>query len=96
MTHSHPNMSQVPANDAPYGVECRALFEASPGYVLVGADADALELCCLAGYMARFDDGAYIKTVLEGDKELGTDIHSINARALGLDRSERHGCADWR
>ncbi|UFS66954.1 DNA polymerase [Paracoccus denitrificans] len=85
MTHSDPNVAQVPSGRAEFGHECRELFEASEGFVLVGCDADALELRCLAGYMAPFDGGAYIETVLSGDKALGTDMHSVNARALGLD-----------
>jgi len=85
MTHSNPNMAQVPTNGAPFGEDCRSLFTASQGYVLVGCDADALELRCLAGYMAKYDQGAYIETILSGDKSLGTDMHSVNARALGLD-----------
>lgn len=88
MTHSRPNMGQVPAVRSPYGTECRALFKAAPGYVLVGADADALELRDLAGYMAAYDGGAYIKTVLEGKKADGTDMHSVNCRALGMDPKE--------
>ncbi len=88
MTHQRPNIAQVPAikrktgETQPYGKECRELFTASPGKVLVGCDADALELRDLAGYMARYDGGAYIRTVLEGRKEDGTDMHSVNARAL--------------
>lgn len=85
MTHSRPNMGQVPASYSPYGTECRALFIVPPGKVLVGADAAALELRDLAGYMAAYDGGEYVKVVLEGDKSKGTDIHSVNARALGLD-----------
>ncbi|TAJ97135.1 MAG: DNA polymerase [Reyranella sp.] len=85
MSHSKPNMSQVPSVKKPYGKEFRALLMAGAGLVLVGADADALELRCLAHYMAKYDGGAYIKTVLEGNKENGTDMHSVNARALGLD-----------
>ncbi|MET3601137.1 DNA polymerase [Martelella mangrovi] len=88
MTHSHPNCAQVPSGDSPYGHECRSLWVAKGrGKVLVGADADALELCCLAGYMARHDNGDYVRVVLEGDKSNHTDIHSVNARALGCDRS---------
>lgn len=99
MTHAKPNMAQVPGvklgkDDKPlyglsgfFGAECRALFTVPKGKKLVGADASALELRCLAGYMARFDDGAYIRTVLEGKKEDGTEIHSVNARALGCDRA---------
>jgi DNA polymerase I-like protein with 3'-5' exonuclease and polymerase domains len=86
MTHSKPNMAQVPSGKVKYGHECRALFIANKGQVLVGCDADALELRCLAGYMARWDDGAYIKTILEGKKEDGTDMHTLNAKALGCDR----------
>ena len=85
MAHSGPNMGQVPAAYSPYGKECRECFGASPGYVLVGIDADALELRDLAGYMRRYDGGAYVETVLRGDKRLGTDMHSVNARALGMD-----------
>lgn len=86
MTHQRPNMAQVPSGSAPYGKECRALFTAGPGLKLVGVDADALELRCLAHYMAKHDGGAYIKTILEGRKEDGTDMHSVNARALGCSR----------
>lgn len=88
MTHSNPNLAQVPkaSSAVPYGAECRECFCADEGYVLVGNDADALELRDLAGYMASFDGGAYIETVLKGDKSKGTDMHTINAKALGCDR----------
>lgn len=85
MTHSNPNVAQVPKVGSHFGAECRELFTASKGYVLVGCDADALELRCLAGYMAAYDAGEYIRTVLSGDKAVGTDMHSVNSRALGLD-----------
>lgn len=85
MTHNNPNIGQVPSVRALWGPECRELFEASRGFVLVGCDADALELRCLAGYMAAYDGGDYIQTVLAGDKSLGTDMHSVNCRALGMD-----------
>ena len=86
MTHSKPNVAQVPGNHALYGETCRACFTADPGHTLMGCDADALELRDLAGYMALYDGGAYIQTVLKGDKKLGTDMHSINARIIGCDR----------
>jgi DNA polymerase I len=85
MTHMSPNLAQVPASYSPYGHECRELFCVPKGYTLIGCDASALELCDLAGYMGFYDNGAYIDVVLKGDKKLGTDIHSTNARALGLD-----------
>lgn len=85
MTHLEPNLGQVPSVKVPYGKDCRALFMASTGYVLVGCDADSLELRLLAGYMAAYDDGAYIDVILKGDKSLGTDMHSVNCRALGME-----------
>jgi DNA polymerase-1 len=90
MTHSSPNVSQVPACYSPYGTEFRELFEARAYFVLVGADADALELRDLAHFMAMYDGGEYTKTVLEGDKKKGTDMHSVNARALGLDPTKAY------
>ncbi len=56
--------------------------------MLVGADAAALELRCLAGYMAMYDNGDYVRTVLEGKSEDKTDIHNVNARALGCTRPQ--------
>lgn len=90
MTHSNPNVAQTPTAHAPYGMECRSLFTSTAGFVLVGCDADSLEARCLAGYMARYDLGAYVETLLKGDKSNGTDIHSQNARGLGLDPSKSY------
>jgi DNA polymerase I-like protein with 3'-5' exonuclease and polymerase domains len=78
MTHSGPNLAQVPSVKAPYGEECRALFMVPKGRKLVGADASGLELRCLAHYMGRWDHGEYAKVILEGD------IHSVNQTAAGL------------
>ena len=77
-THSYPNVAQVPASKSPYGKECRALFGPPKGWLLVGADASGLELRCLAHFMARYDGGAYIKVLLEGD------VHTLNQQAAGL------------
>jgi len=104
MTHSKPNGANVPGVGAEYGRECRELFRASPGKKLVGCDADALELRCLAHFMAQYDGGEYVQTVLLGKKEEGTDMHSVNARALGCDRDVAkvwfyafiYGAGDWK
>lgn len=85
MTHMYPNVGQVPAVRSPYGTECRACFGVPPDKEQVGADADALELRCLAHFMAAFDGGEYVRAVNEGKKSDGTDAHSVNARAIGLD-----------
>jgi DNA polymerase I-like protein with 3'-5' exonuclease and polymerase domains len=85
-THSNPNIAQVPKVGSPYGQECRALFLSTVSkVVLVGVDLSGIELRLLAHYMARYDGGAYAKAVVEGKSEDGTDVHSLNAKALGLD-----------
>ena len=95
MTHSRPNLSQVPkvqsGKDGPlrgeeggWGYECRSLFCATHGRVMVGCDAEGLELRMLGHYMAYYDGGAYARTVVEGKKEDGTDVHSVNQRGAGL------------
>lgn len=78
MTHSKPNVTQVPSVRKPYGRQCRELFIAGPGKKIVGADVAGLELRMLAHYMARYDDGEYAKVILEGD------VHTHNQRAAGL------------
>lgn len=79
----HHDVVNVPkaAEHVFFGKEMRSLFTASTGRVLVGHDADGLELRMLAHYM---DDPEYTKTLLEGKKEDGTDIHSVNQRLAGL------------
>ena len=77
-THSDPNVAQVPSTGAAFGKECRELFHAPSGYVLLGADASGLELRCLAHYMCRYDGGRYGQEILEGD------IHTANQQAAGL------------
>ena len=75
MTHSSPNMAQVPAVYSPYGEECRSCWIVPEGYKLVGVDASGLELRMLAHYMG---DQEYTNEILNGD------IHSANQSAAGL------------
>lgn len=63
MTHSSPNVSQVPRVSSPFGPECRRCWTARPGWWLVGADASGLELRMLAHELARWDGGEYAKIV---------------------------------
>lgn len=84
-THSHPNVSQVPAAKSAYGKECRSLWRPFPGEKQVGVDAAGLELRCLGHYLYQFDGGVWAKSVVEGTKDEGTDVHTLNAVALGLD-----------
>lgn len=88
MTHHSPNLNvpKVVVKDGQvvwgsagkYGADCRSCFRARDGWVLVGCDASGLELRMLAHYMARWDNGAYGKIILDGD------IHTENQTAAGL------------
>jgi len=81
MTHMKPNMAQIPNSGSPYGPECRQCWTVEEGNVLVGCDASGLELRMLAHYMK---DDAYVKTVTEGSSKDGTDVHTVNQKAAGL------------
>lgn len=65
-THSEPNLANIPVH-SPLFAECRALFKAPEGRVLVGTDAAKLELVMLAHYLFPFDDGEYAELVRSGD-----------------------------
>jgi DNA polymerase I-like protein with 3'-5' exonuclease and polymerase domains len=81
MTHSSPNMAQIPNSGSIYGPECRECWTVETGNVLVGCDASGLELRMLAHYMK---DDNYVKTVTEGSSKDGTDVHTQNQKAAGL------------
>jgi len=93
MTHFEPNIAQVPASRAPYGEACRRLFTVPTGKKLVGCDAEGLELRLLAHYMAKWDNGDYVRAVTEGNKEDGTDAHTLNQKALGF--NSRDNAKTW-
>lgn len=94
-THVSPNIAQVPKVQKDkagtilsglaggFGFECRSLFTVPPGWFLVGADMAGLELRCLGHYLSIFDDGEYIKVVLDGD------VHTVNKEAAGLDTRDQ-------
>tara|TARA_R100000742_G_C4279678_1_gene105261 strand:- start:17125 stop:18897 length:1773 start_codon:yes stop_codon:yes gene_type:complete len=75
MTHSHPNMAQIPSSSSPYGKECRSCWIVPEDYKLVGIDASGLELRMLAHYL---NDEDYTNEILNGD------IHTTNQKLAGL------------
>ena len=79
-SHVSPNMAQVPSVGHAYGAECRALFTAPEGWLLVGTDAAGLELRALGAWLAHFDDGEYAKLVSTD----GFDVHTYNAKLFGI------------
>lgn len=78
---THRNIVNIPQAKSFYGKRMRQIFISSPGMVLVGTDSDANQIRMLC---ARMGDDVYTDNVLNGRKEDGTDIHSVNMRAAGL------------
>lgn len=73
--HSAPNMANASSDH-----EARELWIADNDWVLVGVDAESIQLRVLAHYM---EDDRFTFAVVSGDKKDGTDPHSLNAKALG-------------
>ena len=74
--HRSPNLSQTPSD-----LRFRALFKASPGQVMVGADLSGIELRMLSHYLSRYD--SHFADVL-----LNGDIHQVNADKVGVSRRQ--------
>lgn len=93
VTHrgTHRLIANVPRVTTDMGAEIRELLytpEKIDGeeWVQVGFDGSGLELRCLSHHLYPYDGGAYAKTVVEGKKEDGTEVHSVTRNALGLDQ----------
>ena len=88
MSHARPNMANVPANDSPYGEECRSCFIVSnpDTHVLLGCDAAGIQLRILAHYM---NDEDYTNEVVNGD------IHTKNLEAMGINKGVINDDGQW-
>lgn len=84
-SHQKPNMANIPAlvnrqgKPQPWGPEFRSLWKASEGRVLVGCDAEGIQLRLFAHYC---NDKKLIKAIENGKKEEKTDIHHLNLAVL--------------
>lgn len=77
----HAGIVNIPQAKSFFGKQMRKIFICRDGWVLVGTDSDADQIRKLAG---RMNDPAYTETVVNGDKDKGTDIHTVNQRAAQL------------
>ena len=71
--------------DGDHGWECRDLFGFHPNvderfrdWLMVGVDLVGIELRCFGAALAKYDKGAYLDIVLNGD------IHTYNQGVMGL------------
>ena len=98
-SHSSPNMGNIATKKSikyntprlrdlalEYGARMRSMWIAAPDTYLVGTDMEGAHLRIFAHLI---NDKNFIEALVNGDKKLGTDPHSINKRILGdvcLDR----------
>lgn len=82
MSHAGPNMANIPSGDTSYATEMRSLWQSGKDRLLVGVDADGIQLRILAHYM---NDQRFTEALINGDKSNGTDAHTLNQLALGRD-----------
>jgi len=100
-SHSGPNMANIPSSVYPpkdreptpvesinitYNGLMRSLWSVPKDRLLVGTDAEGIQLRVLAHYI---DNEEYTEAIVNGKKEDETDIHNVNKRALGLDHITR-------
>jgi DNA polymerase-1 len=91
--HIKPNTANIPSvvmdeednivhgEEGVYGYECRSLFTADAGNVLIGCDASGIQLRILAHYL---NNPEYTKAVLSPKPN---DVHTLNAKNLDSDRN---------
>lgn len=63
-----------------YDHKLRECWTVDDGNLLVGTDAEGIQLRILAHYMKS---DTYSHAIVSGDKKLKTDIHNLNKKALG-------------
>jgi DNA polymerase I len=80
MSHNSPNMANIPTGKSAYSSEMRALWTVGNERLLVGVDAEGIQLRILAHYM---NDERFTFGVTKGNKTDGTDPHTLNKHALG-------------
>jgi DNA polymerase I-like protein with 3'-5' exonuclease and polymerase domains len=86
MAHQSPNVANIPnefkedGTKKFLGKELRSLWIAPRGRLLVGVDAEGIQLRLFAHYV---NDKELIESLVNGSKSNRTDPHSLNQRVLG-------------
>ena len=79
---THRNIVNIPKASSFYGKQMRAIFSSKKGFTLVGTDSAGNQLRQLA---ARMGSDAYIYAMVSGNKEDGTDPHTLTQKAGDLE-----------
>ena len=83
--YRHKIVCNVPRVTSLYGEQMRNLFGAGKGLWQLGYDFASLEARVMGHYVIPYTDGEALAVSLIAEKP--NDIHSINARKLGIDRN---------
>lgn len=90
MAHQQPNTANIPneyrtdGSKQLLGKEMRALWRAPSRRLLVGVDAEGIQLRIFAHYI---NDKDFTEAIVNGKKEDKTDPHSLNSSILGCTRA---------
>lgn len=76
---THAGIVNIPGGRSFFGKKIRSLFIAKEGYKIVGTDSVSCQDRCLA---SRADDDSFTEMLLNGDKDAGTDGHTLNMKAI--------------
>jgi len=77
---THSIVVNIPGETAYLGQQIRELFLATPGYLIVGGDSASCQARLLCHYMGNKE---FTNAVITGNKELGTDLHTLNVALTG-------------
>jgi DNA polymerase I-like protein with 3'-5' exonuclease and polymerase domains len=87
MAHQNPNTANIPlavnvhdGSTKLYGRELRELWRVPKNRLLVGVDAESIQLRVFAHYI---NDPAFTKAIVEGKKSDKSDPHSFNQKVFG-------------
>lgn len=84
--YRHRVVVNVPRVTSLFGKEMRSLFKAGKGFYQLGFDFASLEARIMGNYIIPYKDGEALAEALVAEKP--NDIHSINARKLGIPRDQ--------
>lgn len=83
--YRHKVVCNIPRVTSLYGEEMRAMFGCGKGLYQLGYDFASLEARIMGHYVLGYDQGEALAIALIAEKP--NDIHSINAKKLGIDRN---------
>lgn len=83
--YRHISVTNIPRLSSEYGKEMRSLFGCGDEFIQLGFDFSSLEARVQGSYVYKYKGGKELAESLVAEKP--NDIHSVNSRKLGIERS---------